>query len=245
MRIPRIFTAQSLALSSELELEESASHHLLKVLRMQPGRELTLFNNSGSEYSAVITAVSKKTATVAINQQSDIDRESPLETELAIGISRGDRFDWVLQKVTELGITRIVPLFTERTEVKLNAERLEKRLGQWQKITIAACEQCQRNTLPILATPQPLDEYLTACTSEYRFVLHHRAEASLNALQQPQSVALLIGPEGGLSDNEITHAEQQGFKSLALGPRVFRTETAPIAALSIVQSLWGDLLSPA
>ncbi|WP_045855943.1 16S rRNA (uracil(1498)-N(3))-methyltransferase [Teredinibacter purpureus] len=241
MRIPRIYTAQGITPFSSVTLEEGASHHLIKVLRMQPGRELLLFNNSGSEFPATIEHATKKVATLAIGEERAIDRESPLITELAISISRGDRFDWVLQKATELGVTRIIPLFSERTEVKLNAERLEKRRQQWQKIIIGACEQCQRNRLPEFGPATSLDAYVKSCDSQYRFVLHHRASTTLSSLAAPASISLLIGPEGGLSDAEIQHAETQGFTPLTLGPRVFRTETAPIAALSIFQSLWGDL----
>ena len=242
MRIPRIYTEQTLSAGSEVELEESSSHHLLKVLRMSEGRELILFNGSGGEYAATISMAGKKVARVRLGDFSQDDRESPLITELAIGISKGDRFDWVLQKATELGVTKITPLFSERTEVKLQGERLQKRIGQWQKIIVGACEQCQRNRLPVLETPQALEAFLVNCTSEQKFVLHHRADAQLRDISKPSSVALMIGPEGGLSDAEISAAENSGFISLTLGPRVLRTETAPITALTLVQSLWGDLL---
>lgn len=241
MRIPRIYTPQPLTLSASIELEESASHHLLKVLRMQPGRELIIFNNTGREYTATIVSATKKSACVAITRESTVNRESPLTTELAIGLSRGERFDWVLQKATELGVTRIAPLMTERTEVKLNEDRLQKRQQQWQKIIIGACEQCQRNTLPDIMTPVTLPQYLAQCQAQTRFVLHHRAATPLNERPPPTSITVLIGPEGGLNDNEIDLAEQHQFQPLQLGPRVLRTETAPIAALAIVQNIWGDV----
>lgn len=208
---------------------------------MQPGRELIIFNNTGREYAATIVSVTKKSACVTITSQAVVNRESPLTTELAIALSRGERFDWVLQKATELGVTRIVPLLTERTEVKLNTDRLLKRQQQWQKIIVSACEQCQRNTLPDIVPPIALAPYLTQCQTHYRFVLHHRAATPLKDLPPPTSTTLLIGPEGGLNDDEINLAEQHQFQPLQLGPRVLRTETAPIAALSIIQSLWGDL----
>lgn len=241
MRIPRIYTEQPLAPSTTVELEEGASHHLLKVLRMQVGRELILFNNTGAEFNATIAHASKKAATVAVIDEVDADRESPLKTELAIGLSRGERFDWVLQKATELGVTHIIPLFTERTEVRLSGDRLQKRCEQWQKIIIGACEQCQRNRLPILEQPQTLTDYLTNCSSECRLVLHHRTDQNIHDMDKPKSLSLLVGPEGGLSDDEIAQAEQHGFKGLRLGPRVLRTETAPIVALAVAQSLWGDV----
>ncbi|SMF23191.1 16S rRNA (uracil1498-N3)-methyltransferase [Alteromonadaceae bacterium Bs31] len=241
MRIPRIYTAQTLSLSRPLELEEEAAHHLVKVLRMQVGRELLVFDNSGKEYSATIESISKKTCTLEITHCRDIDRESPLCTELAIGLSRGERFDWVLQKATELGVSRIVPLFTERTEVKLQPERLQKRYRQWQKILIASCEQCQRNRLPELVQALTLENYLQQTQAELKLVLHHRSNNKIGEYTKPASTALLVGPEGGLSDNEITAAQNAGFKPLTMGPRVFRTETAPVAALAVIQSLWGDL----
>lgn len=241
MRVPRIYTSQPLANSQTIQLEEGPSHHLAKVLRMQEGRELILFNGDGAEYPALITQVGKKAVTVTLQEKHNIDRESLLEIELAIGVSRGERFDWVLQKATELGVTRIVPLMTERTEVKISGDRLEKVRERWQQILISACEQCQRNRLPQLSDPVALPNWLETVTSDVRFVLHHRDTQSLPQAARPTSVSLLIGPEGGLSDGEIVLAKQAGFDALTLGPRVLRTETAPIAAITLVQFLWGDL----
>jgi len=241
MRIPRIYTEQALITGELIQLEEAASHHLIKVLRMQAGRELILFNGAGGEFTAVIQEVSKKYVAVLIAEHSADNRESPLQLELAIGISRGERFEWVLQKATELGITKITPLITERTEVKTGGDRQEKMQDRWQQIIISACEQCQRNLLPELAAPVQLNDWLATVNSDFRFVLHHRDSKSLPTDQKPQSVSLLIGPEGGLSENEIAQAQAKNFNALTLGPRVLRTETAPIAAISLVQYLWGDL----
>lgn len=240
MRIPRIFTGQNLLSGETIQLEESASHHLSKVLRMQPGRELVLFNGAGGEFAATIHEVSKKYVAVSVQEHSIDNRESPLELELAIGISRGERFEWVLQKATELGVTKITPLITERTEVKVSGERVEKMHERWQQILISACEQCQRNLLPQLSAPIQISAWLSQVNADLRFVLHHRDSKSLPAEKKPASVALLIGPEGGLSEREIAHALEQGFNALTLGPRVLRTETAPVAAISLVQYLWGD-----
>lgn len=203
MRIPRIFTQQSLLTGDVVQLEEAASHHLSKVLRMQAGRELVLFNGAGGEYAAVIQEVGKKQVTVTVAEYTAENRESHLQLELAIGISRGERFEWVLQKATELGVTTITPLVTERTEVKISGDRQEKMMDRWQQILISACEQCQRNLLPRLAQPQQITGWLTKVDSDLRFVLHHRDSKTLPAEQQPQSVTLLIGPEGGLSESEI------------------------------------------
>ncbi len=240
MRIPRIFTEQNLLSGEQIELEESASHHLSKVLRMQAGRELILFNGAGGEFAATIHEVTKKHVIVSVQEHSADNRESPLELELAIGISRGERFEWVLQKATELGVTKITPLITERTEVKVNGDRQEKMHDRWQHILISACEQCQRNLLPQLSAPIQISDWLPSVNSDLRFVLHHRDSKTLPAEQKPQNVTLLIGPEGGLSESEIEQALAKNFNALTLGPRVLRTETAPVAAISLVQYLWGD-----
>jgi 16S rRNA (uracil1498-N3)-methyltransferase len=240
MRIPRIYTPQALATNSTLELAEAQSHYLGKVLRMQAGRELILFNGEGGEYTADISAVSKKAVTVNVKDFLADNRQSHLQLELAIGVSRGERMDWVLQKATELGVTKITPLMTERTEVKLGGERADKKLEHWQQIIISACEQCQRNLLPELSAPQNYAEWVKICDADFKFVLHHRDSKKLPQDKTTQSVALLIGPEGGLDDDEIAQAIAQNFAPLTLGPRVLRTETAPVAAISLVQYLWGD-----
>lgn len=241
MRIPRIFTNQPLASDQSLDLDENASRHVGKVLRMQAGRSLTLFNGQGGEYSATISEISKKVVRVEIGEFSATDRQSPLSIHLGIGISRGERFDYVLQKATELGVGRITPLFTERTEVKLAGPRLEKKWQHWQQVLISSCEQCQRNMLPELNQAMSLEQWLPTVEETSRFVLHHRSDMALSDTRVPESVALAIGPEGGLSDAEIAECSKQEFQALTLGPRVFRTETAPLAAISIMQYLWGDL----
>lgn len=241
MRIPRIYSHQPLSGQSIVDLDENASRHLSKVLRMQAGRELILFDGHGGEYSAIISAVGKKVVSVELGDFSAIDRQSPLSIHLGIGISRGERFDHVLQKATELGVTTITPLFSERTEVKLSGPRLEKKLLHWQQILISSCEQCQRNRLPMLSAPMSLDQWLPTVDEQQRFVLHHRSDVTLSHTATPNSVALAIGPEGGLSEFEIEASKKFGFQSLTLGPRVFRTETAPLAAISLMQYLWGDL----
>ncbi|RYZ98585.1 MAG: 16S rRNA (uracil(1498)-N(3))-methyltransferase [Moraxellaceae bacterium] len=240
MRIPRIYSLQPLIENSLVDLPEAQSHYLSKVLRMQNGRELIVFNGEGGEYSAEIVGISKKTVSVQLKKFSAENRQSHLQLELAIGISRGERMDWVLQKATELGVTKITPLITERTEVKLSGERADKKNQHWHQILISACEQSQRNLLPELSEPVLLENWLATCTAEYKFVLHHRDSRGLPAAIKTESVVLLIGPEGGLSEEEITLAIQENFLPLTLGPRVLRTETAPIAAISLVQYLWGD-----
>ena len=240
MRVPRIYTEQELTPNSELLLEEAPSHHILKVLRMDVGRDLILFNGHGCEYSARITDKNKKHAVLAVTEYVSVDNESPLKTHLAIAISRGDRFDIALQKATELGVTEITPLFTERTEVRLKGERLIKKMDAWRKLIIGACEQSGRCVVPTLHPATDISEFVPNHESECKFVLHHRSEKALNTFSPANELTLLIGPEGGLSETEIGLAQTHDFSPLRLGPRVLRTETAPLAALAIFQSLWGD-----
>jgi len=163
-------------------------------------------------------------------------------TELAIGVSKGDRMDWIVQKATELGVNVISPLLTERSELKLNAERWEKKLNHWREIIISACEQCGRNRLPVLNPAQLLPEFLKSNVAETKLVLDPNPSGfCLADVQSPRSIAILIGPEGGFSAEEINQAKENGFMAWSLGPRILRTETAPVAALSILQSYWGDV----
>lgn len=240
MRIPRIYTPQQLQSGLTISLEETASRHIGKVLRMTPGRELILFNGQGGEYSAIIHEVGKKVTQVTITEHNTDNRESPLHSHLAIGISRGDRMDWVLQKACELGVTEITPLFTERTEVKLSGPRLQKKLQHWQHILISACEQCQRNHLPTLNEAVNLEQFLSQAPEGEKWVLHHRDSVGLDPSENVTNACILIGPEGGLSETEIDSAKAAEFSALTLGPRVMRTETAPLAALTLLQQYWGD-----
>lgn len=241
MRCPRIYSPQPLAGDATLELAAEASHHLAKVLRMQRGDALILFNGEGGEYPATITAVDKRSVTVTTGQGVDNVPESPLHVHLGIAMSKGERMDWIVQKATELGVAKITPLYSERVELKLQGERAEKKLAHWSGVAIAACEQCGRNRLPEIAAIQTLAQWLEQTTADRKFVLHHRTDAALTSAVIPTSVALLIGPEGGLAESEIAAAERRQFAPLQLGPRVLRTETAPLAAISILQFLWGDL----
>jgi 16S rRNA (uracil1498-N3)-methyltransferase len=237
---PRVYTTQPLAPDLLIELDQGARQHLTRALRMSAGDALVLFNGDGLCYPAELMVVDKKSVTARVNDRVDTDVESPLAIHLGIAISRGERMDWVVQKATELGVTTISPLNSDRSGVKLPGERADRKLRHWQQIAISACEQCGRNRIPIIARPAVLSTWLATVTAELRLVLHHRAEPS-PAHPTPGSVALLVGPEGGLSPGEIAAAEQADFTALALGPRVLRTETAPLAALAILQARWGDM----
>ena len=242
MRIPRVFSPQTMAIGDCIELEAGAARHLTSALRMSSGQLVTLFNGHGGEYTAELVEAKKGKATVRITEFDKADRESNLSIHLAIGISRGERMDLIVQKATELGVSEITPLFTERCEVKLSGDRLDKKVNHWQQVAISACEQCQRNSLPSINAPVKIDQWQVNCDASLKLVLHHRTDQSLSDMPPPSGqVALLIGPEGGLSEREIEQAISLGFSPLALGPRVLRTETAPLAAISILQSLWGDM----
>ena len=241
MRIPRIYTAQPLGSGRDIALETEASQHLGRALRMQAGDSAYLFDGSGAEYCATITSVEKKCVTLITGSATERDTESPLAINLGVAISRGDRMDLVVQKATELGAGEITPLFTERTEVKLSAERALKKYRHWQQIIISACEHCGRNRLPKLHSPESLGQWLPHTRGDRKFVLHHRNTEDVGATTVPAHIDLLIGPEGGLSQAEIDIAHTCGFEALSLGPRVLRTETAPLAALAILQARWGDM----
>jgi len=241
MRIPHIYTCQSLASGKTVTLEEGPSRHISQVLRLQPNNKLSLFNGDGQQYNARLQCCSKHKAEAEIISVTENSTEPPIHFTLALGISKGERVDYALQKAVELGISCFTPLFTERTVVKLKGERLERRLNHWKKIAIAACEQSGRNTIPTIEAAQQLDDWIVQAQQGTRLILHPNAAQSLNMLPTPDgSVLLLIGPEGGLSGNEIATAEANGFTAVKLGPRILRTETAPIATLAAMQMLWGD-----
>jgi 16S rRNA (uracil1498-N3)-methyltransferase len=241
MRIPRIYTAQTLAADSVVILEPEPANHVARVLRLVAGDQLVLFDGNGGEYPADITAVDKKRVQVLTGAHRSSECESPLAIHLGIALSRGDRMDWIVQKSTELGVASLTALTTERTGVKLVGDRAGKRLLHWREVAISACEQCGRNRPPTINPLSSLQEWLATTDAQRKFVLHHRGQATQGMQSPPNDIALLVGPEGGLSDNEIMAAERADFTSLRLGPRVLRTETAPLAALAILQARWGDM----
>jgi len=238
--MPRLFVDIALAQGAETALPEDAAHHFIKVLRARVGDEVCLFNGRGGEYHGVLSRIDKKSAAVTLNRFQADDRASPLHVHLGQVLSKGDRFDWALQKAVELGVREITPLFSERCEVRLGEERQDKKQGHWQRVVISACEQCGLNRVPVVHAPQPLTEWLAAATAEARFVLAPGVEPLTPGPARPDSVALLVGPEGGLSAREIELANRHGFRNWRLGGRVFRTETAPVAALAVLQWQFGD-----
>jgi 16S rRNA (uracil1498-N3)-methyltransferase len=241
MRTPRIFTDSPLATGGQCELDDNAAQHVGRVLRMQAGQALVLFNGDGKDYTATITESGKKRVAVAVEDAEQNLTESNLEIVLGQALSKGDRMDYAVQKAVEMGVTRIVPLSTERCDVKLKGDREDKRLRHWRQIAISAAEQCGRARVPEIHPVMALPDWFSHTGDcDLRLVLHHRTEQSLGSLAQPSRVALMIGPEGGLSQDEIIAAEASGFMPVALGPRVLRTETAPVAVIALCQWLWGD-----
>lgn len=240
MRRSRLYLDQALAEGEPLTLPAASAHYLQQVLRLKQHAPITLFNGNGMEYHGTISSLQRREVVVSIDSVEAVNRESPLHSHLGIAISKGDRMDWVMQKTTELGVSEITPLWSERTEVKLKAERLEKKLQHWQKIIIAACEQSGRNTLPVLRPPQALSDWLGEDKPGLKLILHPGDNQASLTDENPAQVNLLIGPEGGFSDDEVHQALQNNFRHWVLGPRILRTETAPVVALAALQLQFGD-----
>jgi len=241
MRSNRIYVPEDLRENSSVELGSEARRHLVQVLRLKSGDDVVLFDGSGRDFAARLREVGKQSCTAELLQ---IIREEPrpeLHLSLAVGISRGERMDFSIQKAVELGVSEIFPLFTERSMVQLKHGRLQKRLEHWNGVIRHACEQSGRSRLPSLHPAKKLADWLKDFHGN-GVMLDHRADTPLVDLSAPkQKLTLLVGPEGGLSPTERRNAGTAGFRSARLGPRVLRTETAPIAALSVIQALWGDL----
>lgn len=241
MRIPRIYTEQSLQPNASITLGPGPSQHIARALRMRVGDPLVLFDGSGGQYPATISALDKKTVTATTGAFDEIERESGLGLHLGIAISRGERMDWVVQKATELGVNSISPLLSERTEVRLKGERAGKKVHHWQQVAVSACEQSGRNRIPTIEPLQTLDAWVAEAQAQLKLVLHPVADPVVERAGAPDNIALLVGPEGGLSAAELIAAEQAGFNPLQLGPRILRTETAPLAAIAVLQARWGDM----
>lgn len=237
MRLSRFFIDAPLALG-EHHLPEASAHYIARVLRLAEGAAVQLFDGSGQEYRGELIEVGKKTVRVRLQEALAGMAESKLRIHLGQGLSRGERMDWAIQKATELGVAQITPIISERCEVRLKDERADKRLAHWRQIAISACEQCGRSVVPIIHPPQLLSDWL-ATEADLKLVLHPVAEP-LASHATPDTLVFLIGPEGGLTDAEVEQARMAGFQPARLGPRVLRTETAPVVALSVAQQLWGD-----
>jgi 16S rRNA (uracil1498-N3)-methyltransferase len=239
-RIPRFHVPVTPLPGVEIELSAWAARHCA-VLRLRRGDAVVVFDGAGGEFAAELTLVSEDGTRARVLSGRAVERESPLGITLAQCISGGDRMDLTLQKSTELGVARIVPIASERSIVKLSRDRADRRVAHWRKIVIAACEQCGRNRIPEVAGIIELDTFLSEpLGGALRLLLAPDAEGGLKRLDPPESVILLVGPEGGLAPHERRHAESRGFLPVRFGPRTLRTETAPIAVVAAMQGLWGD-----
>lgn len=242
MRRIRAYVDHPLVQSEEITLPEAPSHHLLRVLRLRPGAEVHLFDGSGREYPAeILPAPGRKDCRVRLGTPRQPLVESPLHISLLQAVCRGDRMDWAIQKATELGVARIQPIMSERTEVRLDPARAEKRRLHWQQVAVSAAEQSGRVHVPPVDLPCAIAD--VEVDAGLRLLLDPVAAAGLTDLAGPADgrCALLIGPEGGLSEAEIRLAQQQGYRALSMGPRVLRTETAGPVAIALLQARFGDL----
>ena len=240
MRVSRVHTPCALNEGMQLVLDDDTAHYLSKVLRLRPQDRVSLFNALDGEFEGVIQQVGKRSVTVQLEDQVPCLANPTLAIHLGLGLSRGERMDYAIQKATEAGVSSITPLMTERCEVRLNEERKESRVTHWEKVAISACEQGGRTQIPLIHSPQILSDWLALPRPGRAFVLDFSGQSGLPREKAPEAVTFFIGPEGGLSTDEVKAAMAAGFECLRLGPRVLRTETAPVVAIALAQQLWGD-----
>jgi 16S rRNA (uracil1498-N3)-methyltransferase len=243
MRLTRVYVEECLSVGQRLVLTANAGNHITRVLRLRVGATLTLFDGRGGEYTGSINEIRRDVVLVSVLEHRQLERESPFQLTLAQGISRGERMDWVVQKATELGVARIAPIFTERSVVNLDEKQAAKKVQHWRSIAIAACEQSGRNHVPEIAAPVAIYDFLQRRASGGAALLLSPVAtlriADVTAVSGEATI--LIGPEGGLTDVEQEAASTANFTPVRLGPRVLRTETAAVCALTLLQQKFGDL----
>nr|WP_315223068.1 16S rRNA (uracil(1498)-N(3))-methyltransferase [uncultured Duganella sp.] len=241
--MPRFHISQPLAVGQLVALPDTVAHHI-QVLRLAQGELITLFNGEGGEYSATLTQIERRSATVEIKAHHARDVELPFAITLAQALPEGTKMDWIIEKAIELGVSGFQPLAAQRCVVRLSAERAEKKMGHWRGIIASASEQSGRNRLAQLAPLQDYKQWITQQDMHRRIILTPRAQQSLPDWarhQGPQAVTLVIGPEGGLSEQEEDMALRHGALPLAMGPRILRTETAALAAVGALSAIWGGM----
>ena len=240
--IPRFHCPLPLAAGAAIELPDTAAHHALRVLRLKAGDALTLFNGEGGEFAATLERADARAAVARIAAWRAVERESPLAVTVVQGLASGERMDFALQKAVELGAAAVQPVTTTRSVTRLDASRADKRLAHWRQIAIAACEQCGRNRVPEVLPLRDLDDWLRAPTrAALRLLFAPDAVQTIGEVARPGgAIELLVGAEGGLTDDETTAAMRAQFVAVRMGPRVLRTETAALAALAALNVLWGD-----
>jgi 16S rRNA (uracil1498-N3)-methyltransferase len=242
MRTIRSHVSEALRVGQELVLSELTSNHLVRVLRLGVGDTCVLFNGDGCDYQARFLSLAKRGATVEIIGVTELSNESPLHMTLVQGIARGEKMDWILQKATELGVQRIVPVVTDRTEVKLDAERSDKKMNHWQGVVASACEQSGRAYLPEIIEPCQLSHWLTRDQNTHKFALDPNGNMGFTELAaaKPNALSLAIGPEGGFSERDLAMLKAGSYQGLRMGPRILRTETAGPSAIAALNVLCGD-----
>ncbi|HPY40646.1 MAG TPA: 16S rRNA (uracil(1498)-N(3))-methyltransferase [Thiolinea sp.] len=243
MRIPRFYCPTELKLEQTLALPEEVFRHAIQVLRLQVGEALILFNGTGGEYSGQLVSVSKRSAAVELHSFESNSKESPLELTLAQALLKPDKMDFALQKAVELGISSFQPLITQRSVIRTDKDKIEKKLQHWQAVAIGACEQCGRTKIPLIHSPKTLNTYLTELVTGTEYLI--LAPESTQSFKQLSGLAtqltVLIGPEGGFTEEELTACIKAGMQGLRLGSRILRAETASTSVLAIIQLLHGDL----
>ncbi len=241
--LSRIHVTDTLAPGAQFALPAAAAHHLSRVLRASIDDHVTVFNG-GIEFDAAITHIDKHGVSVKLGAGAEVSRESPLPCTLVQAISSGERMDYTLQKAVELGIAAVQPIYSERSIVRLDERRTGTRLAHWRQVAASACEQCGRNAVPEIFAPLPMVEWFAALAApaagELRLLMSPRADKRLADFPKPPAVTLLAGPEGGFTEIEVDLACERGFALMRLGPRTLRTETAALAALAAMNTLWGD-----
>lgn len=246
MANPRFYcdpkASDNLALGAQIKLPENAAMHATRALRLDIGDLVILFNGDGNDYHGELTFIKKNEVIAKINGIKKVDNESPIKVILAQAISSGDRMDFTIQKAVEMGVTEIQPIASQRSVVKLSSERAEKRREHWQNVVNSACEQSGRAFVPQVAMPLNLSNWLASKPdAQTKVTLSPVAEVSFKELPVPSgNICLLVGAEGGLTEDEIALAASQGFTAVRLGKRILRTETAPLAAIATIQTIWGD-----
>jgi 16S rRNA (uracil1498-N3)-methyltransferase len=239
MRISRIHIPQPLAANQRIVLSGDSAHYLGKVLRAKVGHKVALFNGNDGEFVGEVVQINRHDVNVQLTESVARLTDSALPVHIGLGLSRGERMDYAIQKATELGVHSVTPLFTEHSEVRLSSERADKRSIHWQKVAVSASEQCGRCTVPEVHNPLELAEWVKQVPAGQGFLLDHSGETGFKG-NAPEQVFLLIGPEGGISATEKALALAAGFNCVRLGPRILRTETAPVVALTALQLQWGD-----
>ncbi len=241
MRVSRIYYKDNLQVGESVSLNADTAHYLVNVLRLKEGNAIVLFNGNAGDIQGTIAAISKKEIIVDLNKQVVEPLQLPLFIHLGIGLSKGDRMDFAIQKSVELGVSEISPLYTEFGEVKLKeSKRLENKLRHWQRIAVSACEQCGSHSPPEIHVPSSFNAFVESQSVATKLILDASGEKNLTKVEVASSVVMLVGPEGGFSNNELDAAKNHEYETVNLGQRILRTETAPVAALAILQNLYGN-----